>query len=62
MYLIGKGIDIKDIKITPKKLVPILKPGQVFLDHILIKWGQPQKPGQVLVIRFWFSEFKKWGQ
>ena len=32
---------LKDIRITPKKLVPHLK------------------PGQVLGIRFWFSEFKK---
>ena len=25
-------------------------------------WGQPKKPGQVLGILFWFSEFMKWGQ
>ena len=53
---------LKDMRITPKKLVPILKPGTSFVLYVLMKWGQPQKLGQVLVIRFGFSEFKKWGQ
>ena len=48
--------------VTPKKLVPIFKPGTSFLNHVLMKRGQPQKLRQVLELGFWFSEFKKWGQ
>jgi hypothetical protein len=45
MYLIGKGIDMKDIRITPKKLVPILKPGTSFFRPYSYKMGTTSKTG-----------------
>ena len=43
-----------------------MKPGTNFFrpysDKMGPYLGQPQKPGQALKVRFWFSEFKKWGQ
>ena len=48
-----------------KKIVPILKswnPGQFFLDHVLIKWGQPLIRDNFFKEWFWSGTIWKWGQ
>jgi hypothetical protein len=36
-----------------KKLSPFWKPGQMFLDHVLMKWGQPQNRDKFWKFQFW---------
>ncbi len=40
-----------------KNVSPFWNPGQFFLDHVLMKWGQPQNRDKFFKEWFWYNEF-----